>query len=630
MRPLHIFAWPFALLTLLSRLQVAFLAKRAMAMPLLDITSRKQAAVGAGPVGSFKRRHLPKLPKVAGETRDIDAKRALKPQSFAHANTPMPAHAESSASTLIPQGFSLGATAIPASTELNAQPEEPHSLQLHFDLDYQGTDHEDFKHQLLEHFREEHGMSEEALAQLHIEFREGSLIADIRTHPEAPDGFSALKGLHERTSQKEVTIKGVRAEKKVIQKPAVQTESSLAAASLEPAVQSKDQGSQGRCPAAAAVAAHSRELGERFKAQIREMRDEWEKRCRQLQDRCDELGSVVDAQAQRMQELDARSRAPSLQSVSTLFPVESPRQERRPDTPKSAAMPFAHHEEASAIQQDESVESTAANVARKILGSFRNDWEAQMRPIQIQSERVARELKEVKTAAAMARGRKLDESSKSLRQYLVEALILPVNRDETQQLALRVLRQAFDVATLLCMPGDTLGTNNQISELDQRYSSIHEAKEICSEVLAKYAQKLLAGNGQAPEDFLSSLSSEDNDQLNSAPPQRLSLAARRSSLKRVAGPCGNRRISRQQSKIRPKQQESPSTGFPASSIMSNTGASLPPSPSFSQTPISAFGSLSQSVAFSPSGMSPWPYMNNPSLERPTEPPSPVAAPADLW
>lgn len=62
---------------------------------------------------------------------------------------------------------------------------------------------------------------------------------------------------------------------------------------------------------------------------------------------------------------------------------------------------------------------------------------------------VSRDLESLSRAAALARASECDVSARTLRKYLVDALVRPKTLDEAQHMALRLLSQALDAATLL-------------------------------------------------------------------------------------------------------------------------------------------------------------------------------------
>ena len=62
---------------------------------------------------------------------------------------------------------------------------------------------------------------------------------------------------------------------------------------------------------------------------------------------------------------------------------------------------------------------------------------------------VSRDLESLGRAAAVARASECDLSARTLRKYLVDALVRPKTLDEAQHMALRLLSQALDAATLL-------------------------------------------------------------------------------------------------------------------------------------------------------------------------------------
>ncbi|CAJ1394095.1 unnamed protein product [Effrenium voratum] len=139
-----------------------------------------------------------------------------------------------------------------------------------------------------------------------------------------------------------------------------------------------------------------------------------------------------------------------------------------------------------------SAEAAAASVAKRLAEAARRDLEPAVRGVEKdvgklrhQVSQVNRDLDSLSRAAAVARTGAMDASARTLRSYLVEALVKPP-LEEAQELALRLLSQALDAAALLSAhalaPSTTLTAPP--AELFAKYETAAETRRLVAQLLA--------------------------------------------------------------------------------------------------------------------------------------------------
>ncbi|CAE7207950.1 unnamed protein product [Symbiodinium pilosum] len=140
-------------------------------------------------------------------------------------------------------------------------------------------------------------------------------------------------------------------------------------------------------------------------------------------------------------------------------------------------------------------EAAAAVVARRVAERVRQDLEAEMETLRRRFSQVVRDVEGLHQAAAQGRAAAADTSADSLRRLLVEALIRPCRPGEVQQMALKLLSQALDAATLLSAATLSPEPSAPIAEIFRKHESAAETRKICEEILAERVSSLLADCG---------------------------------------------------------------------------------------------------------------------------------------
>eukprot|EP00927_Polykrikos_kofoidii_P055363 TRINITY_DN49633_c0_g1_i1.p1 TRINITY_DN49633_c0_g1~~TRINITY_DN49633_c0_g1_i1.p1 ORF type:complete len:649 (+),score=116.47 TRINITY_DN49633_c0_g1_i1:108-2054(+) len=229
-----------------------------------------------------------------------------------------------------------------------------------------------------------------------------------------------------------------------------------------------------------ALKAHSeglsmvRELENRMKSQD----DGWRRRFQELEMKSRHLCEALEAQRARSEALNA--------SLETCESISCSMQMRK----KS---------------EDDSVETTTAVVARRVVSAIQADLEKVRRRADDQfsvlrfridslAERV--DCIEAPSVSKTDRGQLLDRL-KSVQQQSVESLILPREKqDDGQKLALKMLQQASEVAILLCAgEAGQQWESQEMRRLRAKHKSARQLKEVCSLVISEKVRQLLAKPG---------------------------------------------------------------------------------------------------------------------------------------
>jgi len=338
-------------------------------------------------------------------------------------------------------------------------------VKLHFEeLDFHDASAEEWREKLLEHFQHDQGISANACANLQIEFAEGSLIAEIFTPPEAQEVLAILESppnpvilKHQGvTAYASVTIFG--------------------------------KGGQGvysvqrKCAAAAVAMTQVKRLQMQMQNDLEGMMTSCHQSIQDLDGKLQVIEADTAEQQRKVQSLEAKAKLQLRLTQNEHF--VAPRSDRT-ERPQAGAV--GHGPEVSP-------EAVAA-MAKRLVERTRKDLEAQMAVLQHQFGQVSRELESLSRAAALARGSECDASASTLRKYLVDALVRPSHLEDAQHLALRLLSQALDAATLLSASALAPKVESKAPvEIFEKYEKSQETRRIHEELVAERLQELLATN----------------------------------------------------------------------------------------------------------------------------------------
>jgi len=356
------------------------------------------------------------------------------------------------------------------------------------ELDYQSASLEEWKQKLLEQLRATLGFTDEACSRLHLDFKKGaagSLQAEIR----APE--TALQPLLKAN------------------KPLVLSHCGVVAAALPTGPGKAQEGlHHSHCAAARVVMASVRTWQRQLHMEMEDLRNKCQQRFQEIEEHHTSFSNRSEEQHSRLKSLEAKAQL-SLYRPALTDSVEAaghPRSVEQHPTP----FPKAQAVEAGA-------EAAAASVARRVTERMRQDLEAEMETLRHRFAQVVRDVESLHRSAAMGRAQAAEASAASLRQLLVEALIRPGRPDEAQQLALKLLSQALNAATLLSAASLSPEPSSPIAEIFQKHESAVETRKICEDILAERIQHLLADGHGAHDAVASVLAGKMESSASTAP-----------------------------------------------------------------------------------------------------------------
>lgn len=306
---------------------------------------------------------------------------------------------------------------------------------------------EEWTEKLLQHFRRDQGISAEICDHLQIELAQG--VVEILVPPEAQEVVAVLEA---PPNPVVLSYQGTDAFANI-------------------SVLGKGHAfAQRKCAIATTAMSQVKRLQEQLQNELQSMMTSCRQSIQDLDGKVQTLEDDTAEQQRRVQSLEAKAKL-QLRLAQSELPREMPRVARDPDV---------------------SPEAVAA-MAKRLVERTRKDLEAQMAVLQHQFGQVSRELESLTRAAALVRAGECDASARTLRKYLVDALVRPSTLEEAQHLALRLLSQALDAATLLS--AHALAPKSEAKapvEIFAKYESTVETRRIHEELLTQRLQELLA------------------------------------------------------------------------------------------------------------------------------------------
>mmetsp|Transcript_57348 Transcript_57348/g.90892 ORF Transcript_57348/g.90892 Transcript_57348/m.90892 type:complete len:425 (+) Transcript_57348:3-1277(+) len=335
-------------------------------------------------------------------------------------------------------------------------------VKLHFEeLNFHDASEEEWREKLLQHFHQDQGISTDACASLQIEFAEGSLVAEVLAPPEAQQALTVLEAPPN---------------------PVVLNHQGVAAfASITVYGKGGQSGYSVQRKCAAAMVAMT---------QVKRLQAQLQTDLEQVMSSCHESIKDLDGKVQVL-EMDSAEQQRKVQSLEAKSKLQL-----RLTHNEHLVAPRQNLEARHEARPEVSPEAVAA-MAKRLVERTRKDLEAQMAVLQHQFGQVSRELESLSRAAALARAGECDTSAFTLRKYLVDALVRPSHLEDAQQLALRLLSQALDAATLLSASAlaphaaDADAAKAPV-EIFAKYETMQETRRLHEELVAERLQELLA------------------------------------------------------------------------------------------------------------------------------------------
>ncbi|CAE7635440.1 unnamed protein product [Symbiodinium sp. CCMP2456] len=445
-RAMHAFGWPLELLVALGRSGAALAAGR----PRIEAPAQEPRA-SPKPVGMRTKRRLP------------------------------PTEAPPSSEGAIESEVKHSVT--PVTEETLARPAQSCALLDFEELDYQSASPEEWKQKLLEQLRATLGITDEACSGFHLDFRHGaagSLVAEIR----APE--TALQSLLKAN------------------KPLVLSHCGVVAAALPTGPNKAQEGlHHSHCAAARVVMASVRTWQRQLHMEMEDLRNKCQQRFQEIEEHYTSFSNRSQEQHSRLKSLEAKAQLSLYRPALT----DSVEVAGHPRSPEQHPAPFP---QAQAVEAGAGAEAAAASVARRVTERVRQDLEAEMETLRHRFAQVVRDVEGLHRSAAIGRAQAAEASAASLRQLLVEALIRPGRPDEAQQLALKLLSQALNAATLLSAASLSPEPSSPIAEIFKKHESAVETRKICEDILAERIQDLLADGRGAHGAVASALGMESS------------------------------------------------------------------------------------------------------------------------
>lgn len=334
-------------------------------------------------------------------------------------------------------------------------------VKLHFEeLNFHDASEEEWREKLLQHFHQDQGISAAACASLQIEFAEGSLVAEVLAPPEAQQALTVLEAPPN---------------------PVVLNHHGVAAfASITVYGKGGQSGYsvQRKCAAAMVAMTQVKRLQAQLQTDLEEVMSSCRQSIKDLDGKVQILETDSAEQQRKVQSLEAKSKL-QLRLTHNEHLV-APRERVEPRSPEVSA-------------------DAVAAMAKRLVERTRKDLEAQMAVLQHQFGQVSRELESLSRAAALARAGECDASAVTLRKYLVDALVRPSSLEDAQHLALRLLSQALDAATLLSASAlapqpdaESCARAKAPVEIFAKYETVQETRRLHEELVAERLQELLA------------------------------------------------------------------------------------------------------------------------------------------
>ncbi|CAE7759862.1 hypothetical protein AK812_SmicGene17307 [Symbiodinium microadriaticum] len=455
-RAMHAFGWPLELLVALGRSGAALAAGR----PRTEAPAQEPRA-SPRPVGTRTKRRLPP--------------------------TEAPPSSEGAFASEVKHSVT------PVTEETLALPVQSCALLDFEELDYQSASPEEWKQKLLEQLRATLGITEEACSRFHLDFRNGaagSLLAEIR----APE--TALQSLLKAN------------------KPLVLSHCGVVAAALPTGPNRAQEGlHHSHCAAARVVMASVRTWQRQLHMEMEDLRNKCQQRFQEIEENYTSFSNRSQEQHSRLKSLEAKAQLSLYRPALTAL-TDSVEVAGHPRSPEQHPAPFP---QAQAVEAG--AEAAAASVARRVTERVRQDLEAEMETLRHRFLQVVRDVEDLHRSAAIGRAQAAEASAASLRQLLVEALIRPGRPDEAQQLALKLLSQALNAATLLSAASLSPEPSSPIAEIFKKHESAVETRKICEDILAERIQDLLADGHGARGAIASALGKMESSASSAALPR---------------------------------------------------------------------------------------------------------------